>query len=103
VSHSFLAKTQIPNRAGSGFKLNVKNLTSLSINLGPLTSSPLAPIGVSIDGAEFFNYNASAGANAIPLNTPSKLSSTTVRINVQGHASNRIILDSLVLNSVRNV
>jgi len=83
----------MPNKAGSGFKLDPKNLTSLSINPEPLTSSPVAPIGISIGVAEFFYYNTSAGANAISSNALSKSSSPTVRVNVQGHASNRIILD----------
>jgi len=90
------------NKAGSGFKLDPKNLTSLSINPEPLTSSPVGPIEISIDDVKSLNYNAFAGTNAIPLNDPSKLSSTTIRISVQGHASDRIILDSLVLNLVRS-
>ncbi|KAF9472634.1 SGNH hydrolase [Pholiota conissans] len=90
--------------AGSGFKLNVKNLRSLSLNLGEHTTSPFAAIGVSVDGSNFVTVNASAGANSIPI-LPGPLSSShtnatsIVRINVEGWQNNRINLESLVLNS----
>lgn len=90
-------------RASSGFKLNVKNLRSLSLNLGEHTTSPSAAIGVSIDGAGFFSVNASVGTNVIPIATPLpsvQASSSIVRINVEGWQDNRINLESITLNSV---
>ncbi|KAF9562852.1 SGNH hydrolase [Agrocybe pediades] len=91
--------------AGSGFKVNVKNLKALSLNLGEHTTAPSASIGVSVGGSEFFTVNVSAGANPLPLNAPPALvaakkpSSTLVRINVEGWQNNRINLESITLNS----
>ncbi|KAF8154301.1 SGNH hydrolase-type esterase domain-containing protein [Crassisporium funariophilum] len=90
--------------AGSGFKLNVRNLRSLSLNLGPHTTLPLAAVGVSVDNSDFFTVNASAGTNIIPLASSTaaesdKSKSTVVRINVEGWQNNRINLESIVLNS----
>ncbi|KDR78245.1 hypothetical protein GALMADRAFT_138363 [Galerina marginata CBS 339.88] len=86
---------------GSGFKLNVKNLKSLSLNLGPHTTTPFAAVGVSVDGSDFVTVNASAGANTIPLPTPRgrPSASSIVRINVEGWQNNRINLESITLNS----
>ncbi|PPQ80335.1 hypothetical protein CVT25_003618 [Psilocybe cyanescens] len=88
---------------GSGFKLNVKNLKSLSLDLGEHTTSPSAAVGVSVGGSDFFTVNASTGITAIPLpnsvaNLHSK-SSTIVRINVEGWQNNRINLENIILNS----
>jgi hypothetical protein len=84
--------------------VHVKNLRSLTLNLGEHTTSPFAAIGVSVDGSDFVTVNASAGANAIPLpptsSSHSKPSSSIVRINVEGWQDNRINLESLTLNSV---
>ena len=99
-------------RAGSGFKLHVQDLSSLSLQLGPHTTSPLASIGVSVDYAPFYQVNVSEGVNAIPLNgddatrvTESNASQETktsvVRINVEGWQDNRINLETIVLNQVR--
>ncbi|KAF9045086.1 SGNH hydrolase-type esterase domain-containing protein, partial [Panaeolus papilionaceus] len=83
--------------AGSGFKINVGNLQSLSLNLGPNTTWPYAAVGISINGAPFFTVNATQGENVIPL--PNIVSRrTSVRFNVQGWQNNRINLQSLYLN-----
>ncbi|KAI0673214.1 SGNH hydrolase [Trametes maxima] len=90
--------------AGSGFKLHVEGLTSLTLNLGPHTTMPLASIGVSIDYEPFQTVNVSVGANVIPLGvsheagTTGRRSSTVVRINVEGWQNNRINLESISLN-----
>ncbi|KAI8996285.1 SGNH hydrolase [Trametes punicea] len=89
--------------AGSGFKLRVAGLSSLSLNLGPHTTAPLASIAVSLDYDPFYTVNVSAGTNAIPLNgisgaTVSEKSTSVVRINVEGWQNNRINLESVVLN-----
>ncbi|KAG6908566.1 hypothetical protein DXG01_004124 [Tephrocybe rancida] len=87
--------------AGSGFKLHVKNLRNLTINLGEHTTAPYAAVGVSIDYQDFFTVNASVGANVIPLDSAStkKNAETVVRINVEGWQNNRINLETLTLNS----
>ena len=94
----------LPFRASSGFKLNIQNLHSLTLNLGEHTTSPSAAVGVSIDGSDFTTVNVSTGVNTIPLPTKTQLisrsASTLVRINVQGWQNNRINLESIVLNSV---
>ncbi|KAI0758850.1 SGNH hydrolase [Fomes fomentarius] len=90
--------------AGSGFKLHVDDLTSLTLNLGPHTTSPLAAVGVSIDYEPFFTVNVTEDANPIPLSTPTSSSvekgpsGAVVRINVEGWQNNRIHLESIVLN-----
>ncbi|KAH9478743.1 hypothetical protein JR316_0009203 [Psilocybe cubensis] len=88
---------------GSGFKVNVLNLKSLTLNLGPLTPYPYASIGVSVGDTDFIPVNASAGANTItippavlkqPLSRP-----TTVRINAAGWETYRLQFDSITINS----
>ena len=91
-------------RASSGFKLNVLNLKSFDLNLGQHTTSPNAAIGVSIDGSDWVTINATQGTNAIPIPSSTKeklLHPSVVRINVEGWQNNRINLESVVLNSVR--
>ncbi|TFK68764.1 SGNH hydrolase [Pluteus cervinus] len=95
---------------GSGFKLNIQNLRSLSIQLGPHTTSPYAAIGVSIGEEEFVTINATAGVNEISLSgtglqlTEDDLSpeekkrTTVVRINVEGWQDNRIQLEHIAVN-----
>lgn len=104
TSFSCPTKLKISGRAGSGFKLNVLNLRSLTINLGEHTTAPFAAVGVSVDGSDFFTVNASAGANVIPLPTRTGIASlikpSVVRINVEGWQDNRINLESVALNSV---
>jgi hypothetical protein len=93
-------------RGGSGFKLNVQDLSSLTLNLGPHTTAPLASLGVSVDYSPFYQVNVSEGANVIPLSASSssekraKTSSTVVRINVEGWQNNRMNLDSISMNKV---
>ncbi|KAF9552895.1 SGNH hydrolase [Agrocybe pediades] len=88
---------------GSGFKIKVKNLKSLTLNLGPKTPYPSNTLGVSIGDSEFFPINGSAGANTIPL--PASLAkaprdqATTVRINAAGWQTYRMQLDNITLNS----
>ncbi|KAI1785442.1 hypothetical protein LXA43DRAFT_976224 [Ganoderma leucocontextum] len=102
---------------GSGFKLHVEGLTSLTLNLGPHTTSPLASIGVSVDFEPFYTVNVTQGSNAIPLRrgsiptttapagssesevgTKKTTNRSVVRINVEGWQDNRINLETIVLN-----
>ncbi|KAK7026419.1 hypothetical protein VNI00_015654 [Paramarasmius palmivorus] len=87
--------------AGSGLKLNIENLKSLSLELGPRTSAP-APLGVSIDYQDFFTVNATQGITEIPLSSDSlkPKKSTVVRLNVEGWQSNQIDLQNIIVNSV---
>ena len=112
-------------RAGSGFKLHVQDLTSLTLNLGPHTTSPLASIGLSVDYEPFYTVNVTQGSNVIPLHGSGSGGSTStittltgssesgseagpktmtnqsvVRINVEGWQNNRINLETIVLNGV---
>ena len=110
-------------RTGSGFKLHVQDLTSLTLNLGPHTTSPLASIGVSVDYEPFYTVNVTQGSNVIPLHSSGGSTSTittltgssgsgseagpktmtnqsVVRINVEGWQNNRINLETIVLNRV---
>ncbi|KAK7684463.1 hypothetical protein QCA50_012410 [Cerrena zonata] len=64
--------------AGSGFKMHVDNLKSLSLILGEHTTTPVASIGVS------------------PY--PSLKPSSVVRINVEGWQNNRINVEKIILN-----
>ncbi|PBK69395.1 hypothetical protein ARMSODRAFT_995406 [Armillaria solidipes] len=82
---------------GTGFKLHVQNLITLSLNLDTYTSSP-ASIGVSIDYQNFTSVDVYAGTNDIPLGNPSP-SGSVVRINAWGWQNNQILLQNLVLNS----
>ncbi|KAL5520329.1 hypothetical protein ACEPAG_9543 [Sanghuangporus baumii] len=87
--------------AGTGFKLNVQNLKSLSLNLGPHTTSPSVPVGVSLDYEPFLTVNISVGNNAIPLDSlkNSEKNNTVVRINSWGWQNNRVNLESIALNT----
>ncbi|KAJ7488179.1 SGNH hydrolase-type esterase domain-containing protein [Mycena latifolia] len=88
--------------SGSGFKINVQDLSSLTLNLGPNTTAPLVSLGVSVDYAPFFTFNATAGANDIPLSfdTPKRRGATTVvRINAEMYFNNQMNLDSIDLNA----
>ncbi|CAL1698479.1 unnamed protein product [Somion occarium] len=86
--------------AGSGFKLHVENLQSLSLSLGNHTTTPLASIGVSVDYEPFVTVNVSVGTNTIIFEkslTGAKAKSV-VRINVEGWQNNRINLENIILN-----
>ncbi|KAF8164671.1 SGNH hydrolase [Pholiota molesta] len=50
-----------------GFKVHVKNLRSLTLNLGEHTTSPFAAIGVSVDGSDFVTVNASQAPTMPPI------------------------------------
>ncbi|TCD66242.1 hypothetical protein EIP91_001605 [Steccherinum ochraceum] len=89
---------------GSGLKLHVENLRTLSLHLGPHTTAPSASIGVSVDYQPFFQVNVSTGANIIPLipakkNNDDRKTSTVVRINAEGWQNNRVNLQSIQLNT----
>lgn len=92
--------------AGSGLKLNVVGLESLSLNLGNRTSAPFVSLGVSVDYKPFYQVNVSAGINTIPLNglkhDSGSHSNTIVRINVEGWEYTRINLETITLNPVRH-
>ncbi|KAJ7034165.1 SGNH hydrolase-type esterase domain-containing protein [Mycena alexandri] len=86
---------------GSGFKLNIKNFKSLSLNLGPHTTAPNTSVGVSFDYGEFITANISEGSNTIPIPAGFKKGaqdSTVVRVNVEGWQNNRMNLESIALN-----
>ncbi|TDL27075.1 SGNH hydrolase [Rickenella mellea] len=85
--------------AGSGLKLNVLGLKSLTLNLGSHTSSPLAAVGVSVNYQPFFTVNVTQGSNVIPLGNLPKIGNTVVRLNVEGWQNNRINLQNIVLNT----
>ncbi|RDX49730.1 SGNH hydrolase [Lentinus brumalis] len=96
--------------AGSGFKLHVEDLSSLKLNLGRHTTSPLASVGVSVDYEPFYTVNVTEGSNEIPLSASTlagkrsrKPRSSVVRINVEGWQNNRINLESIVLNKGANL
>ncbi|KAF8207823.1 SGNH hydrolase-type esterase domain-containing protein [Mycena galopus ATCC 62051] len=87
--------------ASSGFKLNVKNLESLTLNLGPHTTSPLTSVGVSVDYGDFFTANISEGSNPIPIIASDKTpgaETTVVRVNAEGWQNNRMNLENIILN-----
>ena len=88
----------------------MQDLSSLTLKLGPNTTSPLVQIGVSINYEPFFNISISEGTNEIPLNstvTTTKRGlfgnkpTTVVRINVEGWQDNRMNLEEIILNHVR--
>lgn len=83
--------------AGSGFKLHVAGLSSMILNLGPLTTSPSLPVGVSVNYGPFVQVNVTAGANSIPLGLSGPTTSV-VRINAQSWQYNRMQLQSIILN-----
>lgn len=101
--HGRWDSTQSTWWAGSGFKIHVKGLSKLVINLGPLTSSPNVAVGLSINYANFTNFNLTAGANEITLPNSQKFESSTIlRFNVEGWQNNRLQLESLVINQVKD-
>ena len=85
-------------------KLNIDNLDSLALNLGPHTSYPNATIAVSLDYGEFLSFNVSQGHNVIPLEALSEgeiiSKNSVVRINSQGWQNNRVNLESIEVNQV---
>lgn len=85
--------------------MNIRNLRSLSLNLGNHTTAPLVSVGVSIDHQPFMTVNISNGLNDIALppklqNSGSEEVSALVRINAEGWQDNRINLESIILNPV---
>ena len=84
----------------------MRDLSSLTLNLGEHTTAPLTSIGVSLNFEPFYTVNVSEGANVIPLSslgssTSVEGQSTVVRITTEGWQNNRINLESIELNSVR--
>ncbi|EEB92466.1 hypothetical protein MPER_09017, partial [Moniliophthora perniciosa FA553] len=57
--------------AGTGLKLNIENLKSLSLEVGPHTSY-IAPLAVSIDYQDYFTVNVTQGVIEIPLTSTLK-------------------------------
>jgi hypothetical protein len=84
--------------------LNVKNFESLTLNLGPHTTTPFTSVGVSLDYGEFITANISEGSNPIPIppafNAGPRKDSTVIRVNVEGWQNNRMNLESITLNPV---
>ncbi|KAH7928012.1 hypothetical protein BV22DRAFT_1005797 [Leucogyrophana mollusca] len=83
---------------GSGFKLQVDNLSSLTLNLGPYTSDPVA-LGVSVNYGNFTTVNATQGANVIPLGSIASGTTSVIRINSEGWEDNHMNLESIELNA----
>ncbi|KAG8967119.1 hypothetical protein FRC03_010674 [Tulasnella sp. 419] len=89
---------------GSGFKLHVSGLTSLSLSIGTEhTTQPYAPVSVSIDYGPFKSYNISGGLNVIlPESSPQpqgwKKKRSVVRIATEGWQNNRIEFKGINLN-----
>ncbi|KAG2119411.1 hypothetical protein DEU56DRAFT_873935 [Suillus clintonianus] len=86
----------------SGFKINVQNLSNLTLNLGPYTSNPVL-LGVSINYGNFTGFNATQGANVIPLGDLTYASDAVVRINSVGWQDNHMNLESIELNAGANL
>lgn len=90
-------------RTGTGFKLVVGNLKTLTLNLGNLSTSPVTAFGVSVNYDAWQTVNLTAGANSIPLgvvpSTTSSYSQTVVRIAGQGWQNNNLQLESVELNA----
>ncbi|KAF9074340.1 SGNH hydrolase-type esterase domain-containing protein, partial [Rhodocollybia butyracea] len=86
--------------ASSGLKLHIQNLQTLSLELGPITTTPLVSMGVSLNYGDFTTVNVSEGLNSI-INLPAPLSDkeAVVRLNVEGWQNNRINLENILLNS----
>ncbi|KAJ7208929.1 hypothetical protein GGX14DRAFT_566627 [Mycena pura] len=86
--------------SGSGFKINVRDLSSMTLNLGPNTTAPLVTLGVSVDHQPFFSMNATADANVIPVSLrKSRGATTVVRINAEMYFNSQMNLESIDLNS----
>ncbi|TFK19639.1 SGNH hydrolase [Coprinopsis marcescibilis] len=88
--------------AGSGFKVNVRNLKTLAINLGEYTSWPSAPASISFDNGPAMTYSLTSGANEIPVPKVAgkpRGAATLVRVNVEGWQRNRIQFQSLSVNA----
>ncbi|KAG8934744.1 hypothetical protein FRC02_009325 [Tulasnella sp. 418] len=89
---------------GSGFKLHVSGLTSLSLSIGTEhTTQPYALVGVSIDYEPFKTYNISGGLNIILPESGAqqngwKKKKSVVRLATEGWQNNRIELKSINLN-----
>ncbi|CCM00131.1 uncharacterized protein FIBRA_02158 [Fibroporia radiculosa] len=83
---------------GSGFKVNVQNLSNLTLNLGPYTSDPVL-LGVSVNYGNFTGFNATQGENVIPLGDLAPGSNAVVRINSVGWEDNHMNLETIQINS----
>ncbi|KIM32699.1 carbohydrate esterase family 2 protein [Serendipita vermifera MAFF 305830] len=88
---------------GSGLTLHVEGLSSLSLQLGPNTTSPSVAVGLSVNYGEFTTLQLAKGANEIPLGlnstTSSRTHSSVIRLNVQGWQNNNLYLEKITLNS----
>lgn len=91
-------------RAGSGFKLSVRNLKSLTLDIGEKTSGPFAPTAVSLNNGPFVTYNLTTGANVIDVNgLAGSKGNTLVKVNVEGWQQNRLQLKGLEVNRVSRI
>lgn len=74
------------NRPGTGFTLYVENLSSLSLYLGPNTTSPTVNAGLSVNYEDFTTIVLKNGTNVIPLG----LNSTSGYHSTKSHSVIRI-------------
>ncbi|KAH6912206.1 SGNH hydrolase-type esterase domain-containing protein [Coprinopsis sp. MPI-PUGE-AT-0042] len=85
--------------AGSGFKLSVRNLKTLTLNIGEKTSGPFAPTAVSLNDGPFVTYNLTTGANVIDVSgVAATKGKALIRVNVEGWQQNRLQLKGLEIN-----
>ena len=103
LEYSFRKYPIYHRRAGTGFKLNIRNLAYLSLILGPNTTSPFTNLGVSINYRPYSQIQVREGENIIPLGELDKNpgNNAVVRIVVQGWENNRVVLENIVLNEAR--
>lgn len=89
--------------AGSGFKLHATGLTRLVLNLGSFTTSPQVAVGLSINYGNFTTLNLTAGPNTISLPNAKTGRSLVLRFNVEGWQQNRLQLESITVNQVKQL
>ncbi|KIM28504.1 hypothetical protein M408DRAFT_307790 [Serendipita vermifera MAFF 305830] len=92
--------------SSTGFTLNVENLSSLSLQLGPNTTQPFVSVGISVNYGEFTQFNLTSGTagNVIPLSVSTSQASgrktrSVIRLMVQGWENNNLQLEKIILNS----
>lgn len=92
-------------RTGTGLTLYVKDLSSLSLQLGLNTTQPTVAVGLSVNYGPFADLQLTNGTNSIPLTSNSTTSSlhqshtTVVRFAVEGWQNNNLYLEKIILNS----
>jgi hypothetical protein len=85
----------------TGFKIRTQELSSLTLNLGN-HSNWQVPLGVSVDYGAWQQVNVSVGANTIPLVGKKNQKTSVVRVRAEMYSNERIQVESLTLNKVRN-